>query len=101
MDLPGWTDEVEDISQQYAARFGVERTSPWFLLKLQEEVGELTQAYLMRTGQARDKGHSPADLHAAFAAEIADVVCHALLLARHYEVDVAAEIDRKWLSRLL
>ena len=32
MDLAGWSDEVEQISQQYAERYCVERTSPWFLL---------------------------------------------------------------------
>ena len=31
-------------------------TTSWFILKLQEEVGELTQAHLVRTGQARTKG---------------------------------------------
>ncbi|WP_199514981.1 pyrophosphatase [Nucisporomicrobium flavum] len=100
MDLRHLSDDVEKVSERYAKVFGIRRDDTWFLLKLQEEVGELTQAFLMRAGQARDKGRSPADLHAAFAAEIADVVCHALLLARHFEVDVAAEIDRKWLSRL-
>ena len=29
------------------------------MLKLQEEVGELTQAFLMLTGRARDKGATP------------------------------------------
>jgi hypothetical protein len=28
------------------------------------------------------------------------VLCQVLLLARHHEVDLPAEIDRKWLSRL-
>lgn len=63
MGLTAWSDEVEQISQQYAERFGVERTSPWFLLKLQEEVGELTQAYLQVTGQGRDKGRTAEELH--------------------------------------
>ena len=62
MDLHGWGEEVEAISRQYAERLGVQRTSPWFLLKLQEEVGELTQAHLQATGQSRDKGRSAADL---------------------------------------
>ena len=91
---------VEQVSQLYAEHFGFRRDSTWFLLKLQEEVGELTQAYLALTGQGRDRGRSPEQLRAAFDEEIADVLAHLLLLARHHEVDVAEVLGRKWLSRL-
>jgi NTP pyrophosphatase (non-canonical NTP hydrolase) len=67
---------------------------------LQEEVGELTQAFLMQSGQARTKELSQEELAANFRAELADVLCQVLLLARHHEVDLPAEIDRKWLYRL-
>jgi NTP pyrophosphatase (non-canonical NTP hydrolase) len=100
MDLRQLTDDVETISQRYAEVFNFERDDAWFLLKLQEEVGELTQAFLMRRGQARSKGLTPDELEANFRAEIADVLCQLLLMARHYEVDVAAEVERKWLYRL-
>jgi hypothetical protein len=56
MDLRQLTDDVETISQRYAEVFNFERDDAWFLLKLQEEVGELNQAFLMRRGQARSKG---------------------------------------------
>jgi NTP pyrophosphatase (non-canonical NTP hydrolase) len=51
-------------------------------------------------GQARPKGHTPAELAEKLADEIADVLCHALLLAEHHEVDLVAAIRRKWLSRV-
>ena len=98
MDLSQWSDEVEEISQQYAERFGVQRTSPWFLLKLQEEVGELTQAYLQSTGQGRDKGRTSAELESDVEAEVADVLVMLLLFARHHGVDVEAALDRKWVA---
>jgi len=100
MDLAQLTDDVEKLSQRYAEHYGFRRDDTWFVLKLQEEVGELTQAFLMRSGQGRAKGLTPAELEAGFAAELADVVCQALLLARHSGVDIEAEIDRKWLARL-
>jgi NTP pyrophosphatase (non-canonical NTP hydrolase) len=98
VDLSRWTDEVEEISQQYAARFGVDRTSSWFLLKLQEEVGELTQAYLQATGQGRDKGRSAAELREDLEAEVADVLAMLLLFARHHGVDVDDALQRKWMA---
>lgn len=54
----------------------------------------------MRQGQARPKGHTPAELDEKLADEIADVLCHALLLAEHHQVDLPAAIRRKWLSRV-
>ncbi|MDP9814922.1 pyrophosphatase [Spirilliplanes yamanashiensis] len=100
MDLDALTGQVAAVSDRYAARHGFVRDDAWYLLKLQEEVGELTQAHLRRTGQARTKGLSAEQVEAGFRAELADVLCHVLLLARHHGVDLAAEVDRKWLVRL-
>ena len=50
MDLHRLSDDLETISQRYAHTFGIRRDATWFLLKLQEEVGELTQAFLMQSG---------------------------------------------------
>ena len=68
-------------------------------MKLQEEAGELTQAFLMRAGQARDKGRSAAKLDQAFRAELADVLAQVLIMARRFDVDMHGELERKWLSR--
>jgi NTP pyrophosphatase (non-canonical NTP hydrolase) len=98
VDLARLTDDVEEVSQGYARRHGIRRDAAWFLLKLQEEVGELTQAFLMRTGQARDKGYSAQEIEERFRGELADVVCHALLLAHHNGIELAEAIERKWLA---
>jgi NTP pyrophosphatase (non-canonical NTP hydrolase) len=97
VDLEELANEVEAVSDIYARKHAIERTDTWYLLKLQEEVGELTQAFLMKTGQARDKGRSTAELDADFRAEIADVLCHVLLLARHHGIDLDAAVAEKWL----
>lgn len=64
------------------------------MLQFDEEVGELSQAYLARTGQARNKGSSDNELDADFCAELADVFAQALLLAERFDVDVAVEVER-------
>jgi len=56
MDIRELTAQVEHISQIFASRFRITRDDNWQILKLQEEVGELTQAHLMRQGQARTRG---------------------------------------------
>ncbi|MBM7774700.1 NTP pyrophosphatase (non-canonical NTP hydrolase) [Actinokineospora baliensis] len=97
MDLARLSDDIEVVSDGYARAHGFTRDDTWFLLKLQEEVGELTQAFLMRSGQARAKGHSRRELEDRFGAELADVLCHVVLMARHHGVDLAEQVDRKWL----
>ncbi|GCE37854.1 hypothetical protein Rhow_000738 [Rhodococcus wratislaviensis] len=97
MDLGQLSDDVEEISKRYAERFGIERDAAWFLLKLHEEVGELTQSFLMVTGQARTKARSQEQLTAAFRNEVADVFCQTLLLARFHDIDLAEAIKEKWL----
>lgn len=97
VDFAEITSRVEAVSDTYARNFGIGRDAAWYLLKLQEEVGGLTQAYLMRQGQARNNGLSAQQLDEAFRGEIADVPCHVLLLAKHHDVDVLAAVAAKWL----
>jgi len=90
------TDAIEAVSARYAERFGIRRDLDWCLLKLAEELGELTQAHLKRTGQARVEG-SVADLDRRFEDEMADVLGQLLVLARLSGTDLNAALDRKWL----
>ncbi|MGZ3306488.1 MAG: phosphoribosyl-ATP pyrophosphohydrolase, partial [Asticcacaulis sp.] len=50
--LPGLEpliDRLVAISDRYGRAYGVDRGGDWHVLKLQEEMGELTQAYLAAT----------------------------------------------------
>ncbi|GLY98096.1 MazG nucleotide pyrophosphohydrolase domain-containing protein [Actinoplanes sp. NBRC 103695] len=100
MELRRLSEDVAIISDRYAEVHAIDRTDAWYLLKLQEEVGELTQAFLRRNGQARTKGLDAEAIEAGFRAELADVLCQLLLMARHHGVDIEDEVRRKWLYRL-
>lgn len=97
MDIKQLTKEVEKVSQNYTTKFGIERDKSWFVLKLQEELGELIQSYMMMSGKGRKKGKTEKELRADFNQEMADVFCHVLLLAKSQKVDLEKEIDKKWL----
>jgi NTP pyrophosphatase (non-canonical NTP hydrolase) len=97
VELGELTDAVVAVSDRYARVHGIERDEAWYLLKLHEEVGELTQAFLMNTGRSRDKGLSADELRAALTAEVADVFCQVLLLARNQGIDLPAAVADKWL----
>jgi NTP pyrophosphatase (non-canonical NTP hydrolase) len=101
VDITELSERLEKLSVRYGEVLGFERDPDWFLLKLQEEMGELTQAYLQHTGRARSKGQTSDQIRAAFHQEFADVFCQLLLLARQHDVDLPAEIERKWLAHEL
>jgi NTP pyrophosphatase (non-canonical NTP hydrolase) len=97
MDIKTLTEELNKVSKTYTAKFKIKPDSDWYILKLQEELGELIQSYLMLTGKARTKGKTPEELSADFHKEVADVFSHVLLLARYHKIDIEKEVKVKWL----
>ncbi len=97
MEIKRLGQDVEEVSAFYASKHAIDRTDDWLVLKLNEEVGELTQAYLARAGQSRNKGRTPDELDADFRGELADVAAQVLLIANRFDVDIAAEVATKWL----
>jgi NTP pyrophosphatase (non-canonical NTP hydrolase) len=98
VDITDLQHEVEAVSRLYASRHDIERSDDWLVLKLNEEVGELTQAYLARSGQARDRGRDGDRLEADLRAELADVLAQVLLLATRFDIDLADAVEKKWLA---
>ena len=94
--LRALADAVEAVSARYAERFGIRRDVEWCMLKLTEELGELTQAHLKRVGQARIEGNA-SDWTRRFEDEMADVLGQLLVLAKLTSTDLYAALDRKWL----
>lgn len=96
-DLTALAAQVSDI---YAELFDVERDGDWFLLKLQEELGELTAEHLRLSKRGRIKGRSEADIAQARDDEAADLLAFLLLYARHHQIDLDAALERKWFDYL-
>jgi len=88
--------QFELASQSYAEANGVRRDADWFALKLQEELGELTQVWMKLTGRGRLRGKTEAELTEALADETADLLGHVLLFAHARGIDLDAAIERKW-----
>jgi len=86
-------------SAAYADMHQIERDRDWFVLKMHEEIGELTQIWSRLTGRGRLKGQSDQDLQRALSDETADLLGHVLLFAEQSHIDLAAAIERKWKFR--
>lgn len=89
------SDKAARISDIYAGKYAIDRDDDWFLLKLQEELGELAQAHLRLSARGRGEAneHDRAD-------EAADVLCMLLLYCRRFGIDPDQAVRRKWLAWL-
>ena len=99
MHLKSLTADVARISDIYAAEHGIDRDKAgdgdWALLKLQEELGELTAEHLRMSGRAR--GAADAE---ALGNEAADVLGMLLIYCDRVGIDLEAAMARKWLRWL-
>ena len=95
MDLKDLQADVLRISDIYAAEHNIDRDRDWPLLKLQEELGELTAEHLRLTGRARGAPDSR-----ALGDEAADVLGMLLIYCARAGVDLNQAMQRKWLKWL-
>ena len=95
MDLKALQADVLRISDIYAEQHGIDRDRDWALLKIQEELGELTAEHLRMSGRAR--GASDAG---KLGDEAADVLGMLLVYCDRAGIDLEAAMQRKWLHWL-
>ncbi len=100
MNLREISEKLGKVSDIYAKKFGIRRDDDWFVLKIQEELGELSAAYLKLTQRARAGEASQESLETNLKDEIADVVAMTLLFAKHKGIDVEQAIEDKWFRHL-
>ena len=95
MHLKSLQADVLRISDIYAREHGIDRSGDWALLKLQEELGELTAEHLRISGRAR--GAADPD---KLGDEAADVLGMLLIYCDRAGIDLEAAMRRKWLHWL-
>lgn len=95
MTLSDLQADVLRISDIYAAEHAIDRDRDWALLKLQEELGELTAEHLRLTHRARGTPDAT-----ALGDEAADVLGMLLIYCARSGVDLEQAMQRKWLKWL-
>lgn len=95
MNIKTLQDAVLRISDIYAREHNIDRDRDWAILKLQEELGELTQEHLRLSGRARGTGNPQSQ-----ADEAADVLGMLLIYCHMAGIDIEDAMQRKWLSWL-
>lgn len=100
MELREIQQKVEAVSRIYAKNCDVRRDDDWYFLKMQEETGELLQAWLRLTGRGRQKGDTEAQIRTQLEDELADCLAQILLIAERFDVDLEQVTGRKWFKYL-
>jgi NTP pyrophosphatase (non-canonical NTP hydrolase) len=95
MILSELSEKVARISDIYAAEHGIDRSGDWAILKLQEELGELTAEHLRISGRARGEADPR-----ALADEAADVLGMLLIYCSRAGIDIDQAMQDKWLHWL-
>ena len=95
MNLKDLQSDVLRISDIYAREHNIDRDRDWALLKLQEELGELTKEHLNASGRARGKPDTR-----ALADEAADVLGMLLIYCYSAGIDLQQAMSDKWLKWL-
>jgi NTP pyrophosphatase (non-canonical NTP hydrolase) len=100
MEMKELTEKISEICDIYIKKYGIEKSQDWFLLKTQEELGELSAAYLKLTGRGRTGTKTQAELENNLQEEIADVLAFVLLFAKERGIDPEQAIKNKWFKYL-
>jgi NTP pyrophosphatase (non-canonical NTP hydrolase) len=95
MKLSELSEQVSRISDIYAAEHQIDRSGDWAILKLQEELGELTAEHLRMNGRARGAANPD-----ALGDEAADVLGMLLIYCDRAGIDLEQAMRRKWLRWL-
>lgn len=95
MNLSELQADVLRISDLYAREHGIERSADWALLKVQEELGELTAEHLRMSGRARGQADA-----GKLGDEAADVLGMLLIYCDRAGIDLETAMQRKWLHWL-
>ena len=95
LDLKALQADVLRVSEIYAREYTIDRSSDWSLLKVQEELGELTAEHLRMSGRARGAPDA-----GKLGDEAADVLGMLLIYCDQAGIDLEQAMQRKWLQWL-
>ncbi len=95
LDLKALQADVLRVSEIYAREYTIDRSADWALLKVQEELGELTAEHLRMSGRARGAPDA-----GKLGDEAADVLGMLLIYCDQAGIDLEQAMQRKWLQWL-
>lgn len=100
MDFKELQEKVFQNALNYGKNYNVTIDQDFAILKLYEEVGELSQAILIHRKKSRPEKHVPENVSInEVAKELADVVGMAIVNAHLLGINLEEAISKKWINK--
>lgn len=98
MNLKDAAIHCEKAWSHFAHAHNIKRDEIFYVLKLQEELGELSRTVLELRGSERKTKATDEELKKKFEGDIASIVGNALILANYHQVDLEKVLRDKFPS---
>ena len=87
--------------ERYSKKYNVKIDDYFAILKLSEEVGELSQAFLVHKKKSRpSKFKSENESKENVAEELADVITVSIILANELDIDLEDALNKKCINKV-
>lgn len=92
-------ERILQNAKKYSEQYGISYDASFCMIKLMEEVGELSEALLTSMHKSRpEKYISEKVSQERIASELADVFAMTIICADVMNIDIASEVLKKWKS---
>jgi len=89
------------VADDFITKNNIKVTTDQLVIKINEESGEFSKAYLKHVSIGRNKENKTAvELKQDMAEELADLVVQCLVFAEENKIDIETIISEKWLKYL-
>ncbi len=100
MNFQELQNKIVQNAMNYGKKYNIEIDEEFALLKLYEEVGEMTQAILIHKKKSRPEKHLDEKTSKnEIAKEMADVLGMLMLNAQLLEIDLENALIKKWIDK--
>ena len=100
MEFKELQEALFQVEMGYGKKFGITIDGDYTLLKLYEEMGELSQALLINRKKCRPEKYPGAEeAKRKLAEEMADVLGLLITNAKLLDIDLEDALKKKWLDR--
>ena len=100
MNLNEITNKLKSIFEIYKEKYSLNLNEDYFLIKIQEELGELSSAHLKLTNRGRAESIEKHELEKNLREEIEDVISMTLLFDEVKNINIEDALNEKWFKYL-
>ena len=100
MELQTLANEIVKNAEWYEQKHGVEIDEDFAAYSLIKEIGQFADSILLSQGKIKQSRRvAPGEAKDRLSQELVDIIALALINADLYEIDIEAEIRKRWVEK--